>query len=136
MMAQAAPLRILIIDDDIHVQKSLAFVFRMMGHEIFAADSAAQGVRQFVESRPQLVFVDMVMPGGLGIDAVREIRALDAVVHIVAMSGSDEGGQHNLLALARAAGANRSLGKPFDFDAVERLLAEVATAVAARRRAG
>ena len=135
-MADSALLRILIIDDDEHVQKSLVFVLKMMGHEIFTADTAAQGVRTFAECRPDLVFVDMVMPGGLGVDAVREIRARDAAVYIVAMSGSDEGGQNNLLASARANGANESLGKPFDFNAVERVLAAVAVSVARSGRFG
>ena len=135
-MADSAPLRILIIDDDEHVQKSLVFVLKMMGHEIFTADTAAQGVRTFAECRPDLIFVDMVMPGGHGVDAVHDIRALDASVYIVAMSGSDEGGLNNLLATARAKGANESLGKPFDFKETERVLTEVTALSAQQRRAG
>jgi DNA-binding NtrC family response regulator len=135
-MADSAPLRILIIDDDEHVQKSLVFVLKMMGHEIFTAETAAQGVQRFVECRPDLVFVDMVMPGGPGVDAVHEMRALDASVYIVAMSGSDEGGLNNLLAAARAKGANESLGKPFDFNAIERVLADVVALATPNSRTG
>jgi CheY-like chemotaxis protein len=135
-MAETAPLRILIIDDDEHVQKSLVFVLKMMGHEIFTAGTAAQGVQRFAECRPDLVFVDMVMPGGPGVDAVHEMRVLDANAYIVAMSGSDEGGQHHLLAAARAEGANESLGKPFDFNEIERVLADVAALATPQRRAG
>jgi CheY-like chemotaxis protein len=125
-MANAAPLRILIIDDDAHVQKSLAFVLKMMGHEIHTATSAAQGLEQSAAQRPQLVFIDMVMPGGLGADIIADLRGLDPRLYIVAMSGSVEGGHNNLLAQARANGADETLGKPFDFDQVERLLTEVA----------
>lgn len=114
LMADSA-LRILIIDDDEHVQKSLVFVLKMMGHEIFTADTAAQGVMTFAECRPDLVFVDMVMPGGgHGVDAVHDIRALDASVYIVAISKAATDETNNLLANARAkaptkASASRSI---------------------------
>ncbi len=131
-MANTVPLRILIIDDDAQVQKSLAFVLRMTGHEVLAATTAAQGLALCAAQPPQLVFIDMVMPGGLGADAVADLRALDPRLYIVAMSGSVEGGHNNLLAQARANGADETLGKPFDFDQVERLLTEVTARAAAR----
>ncbi len=135
-MAKTAPLRILIVDDDEHVRQSLVFVLELLGHDIFTAETAARGVQRFVEYRPDLVFVDMEMPGGLGVDAVHEMRALDAGVYIVAMSGSDDGGLNNLLANARAKGANESLGKPFDFDEIERVLKDVAALMTRHHRAG
>lgn len=126
------PLQVLVIDDDNDVRSSLAFVLQSLGHGAILAVDTEDGVAKFTASQPALVFCDMVMPGVLGIEAVRAIRALSADVTIVAMSGSDEAGRSSLLTASRAAGADFCLGKPFDFVELEALLDQVAEKVASR----
>jgi DNA-binding NarL/FixJ family response regulator len=98
------PLRILIAEDDERLAELIAQVldgdgrFIVVGH---AADGDA-AVRLCEERAPDLVLMDIGMPGRDGIDATKAIHERDADQHVVIYTGSDEYGD---VARADAAGA-------------------------------
>ena len=99
-----APLRIVICEDD---EKLAALVEEILdGDERFiAVGRAADGdeaVRLCEEHAPDIVLMDIGMPGRDGIEATRAIHARDAGQHVVIYTGSDE---YNDVARADAAGA-------------------------------
>jgi CheY-like chemotaxis protein len=128
-MSATSRLRVLVIDDDVHIRESLAFVLHTMGHATILAGSAADSIAKFVEHRPPLVITDMLMPGAPGVEAVRAIRKLSANTVIIAMLGSDDDDLDSMLAAARAAGADYCLGKPFDLAEFEDLFAGIAVKI-------
>ncbi len=68
------PLRVLIVDDDPDVCNTLGELVRLNGHEAQTARSAAEAVEQAQAAPPDIVLLDIVMPGGDGYAAARSLR--------------------------------------------------------------
>jgi two-component system response regulator MtrA len=81
--------RVLVVDDDTALAEMLGIVLRGEGFEpVFCGDgSAALGV--FRESRPDLVLLDLMLPGLDGIDVCRQIRAESGVPIVMLTAKSD-----------------------------------------------
>jgi DNA-binding NarL/FixJ family response regulator len=104
------PLRILICEDD---EKLAALVEETLGADgrfvvVARAESGEQAVRLAGEHAPDVVLMDIGLPGVDGIDATRAIHARDARQHVVIYTGSDEYGD---VARADEAGAAGFLHK-------------------------
>jgi len=69
-------LKILVVDDSPVNVKQLETVVRRLGHDPVPAVNGYDAIKRFKEESPDLVFMDIMMPGMDGITAVREIRAL------------------------------------------------------------
>jgi DNA-binding NarL/FixJ family response regulator len=86
------PLRILIVDDDPNLAGAVEEIleadgrFVVLGH----AASGAEAIELVQRATPDLVLMDIGMPGLDGIDATRAIREHDAGQHVVIYTGSDE----------------------------------------------
>lgn len=53
--------RVLIIDDDLDFRVSMRSLLESSGYEVMEADSGAEGLRKVVESKPDLIFLDIMM---------------------------------------------------------------------------
>jgi len=104
--------RILIVDDDASFRLFLSTVLLDAGHEVGYAADGDQAVSFYRKGGFDLVIIDLVMPGKHGVIAIRELKAMDHAVKIVAVSGEDA--EH--LALAEEAGALKTLPKPVHAD--------------------
>jgi two-component system OmpR family response regulator/two-component system response regulator CpxR len=77
--------RLLLIDDDVALATLLADYLRLEGFAVTLAHTAAAGVRAALgadaagEAAPSLVILDVMLPDGSGVDALRQIRAVSAV---------------------------------------------------------
>lgn len=81
------PARILIIDDEEVVLDSCALILRDEGYAIATARDGTLGLQQVAEFRPDLVFVDLKMPGVSGMEVIERIRGLDASIVTVVITG-------------------------------------------------
>ena len=104
---------ILIVDDDAAVRRLIATTLQdVSGYRLEEAANGAEAVEQAVDSRPEIVFLDVEMPRLDGIEACRRLRSDPAtagatIVMLTGASGPQaESG-------ARAAGADLFLTKPF-----------------------
>ena len=86
------PLRILIVEDDANLAASVEELLHADGRFIVvgSARSGDEAIALVEEESPDLVLMDIGMPGLNGIDATRAIRARDAGQHVVIYTGSDE----------------------------------------------
>jgi DNA-binding response OmpR family regulator len=118
--------RVLVVDDDEDIRVLVAARLEAAG---FRADTAADGpeaLRAIRDDRPDLVILDVMMPGMTGFDVCREIREDPAVADlpVIMLTARDDGAAK---LLGRARGADRYLSKPFDapdlLSAVEELTA-------------
>lgn len=107
---------ILVIDDDGDVRDTLTLVLEDAGHSILTATTGAAGAQLYKKALPDLVITDMIMPGSDGIEAIREIRAINPAARIIATSGASYAGAGYYLKLARRFGATAALPKPFEAD--------------------
>jgi two-component system chemotaxis response regulator CheY len=110
------PHRILIADDAAFMREMLSEILIGAGYEVVAqAEDGARAVAQFRECRPDLVTLDIVMPRKSGLDALREIRAIDPAARVIMCSAL---GQEALVMEALESGARDYVVKPFKPDQV------------------
>lgn len=105
------PLRVLIVDDNRDGADALGLLMEALGHQIHVTYGGTQALDVAAAFRPDLIFVDLLMPGMNGCELVTKLRHTPALtsVTIVALTGlKDEG--HKTLALK--AGCNAILTKP------------------------
>ncbi len=119
---RAAPgARVLVVDDDEEVAESTAVLLRLQGHEVRVAHTGEDGLEQAATFRPDLVLLDIGLPGIDGYETARRLRARPegASVCLVAVTGY---GQREVRARSRLAGFDHHLVKPVDPQALSILL--------------
>lgn len=103
---------VLLCDDAMFTRALLGGLLQEAGYEIVGeADNGLAAVDRYEELRPDLVIMDMVMPGMSGIEAVRAIRQRNPDARIVMCSAMS---QRQLCDEAMAAGAAGFIVKPFN----------------------
>jgi DNA-binding response OmpR family regulator len=106
--------RILVVDDDDSMCRSLAAILTREGHEVIQAAGGAEACRICREENVDLAIVDLFMPDKDGIETIMELRALARGMPIIAMSGGGaDAARLDLLNAAELLGAGLSLEKPF-----------------------
>jgi len=116
-------LRVLIVDDAIFMRKMISDILVENGMEVVGeAETGVKAVEKFMELRPDLVTMDIIMPEMNGIDAVRKIVEFDKQAKVVMCSAL---GQQALVQEAITAGARDFLIKPFNAARVVEVIAKV-----------
>ncbi|HEY0886778.1 MAG TPA: ATP-binding protein [Ramlibacter sp.] len=117
-----APRSVLIADDNRDALESLAALLAMHGHEVHVAADGSEALAQAERVRPDVVLLDIGMPGLTGYEVARRIRASDwgQQMLLVALTGW---GQAEDQARAHAAGFDHHITKPIDLERLLGLLA-------------
>lgn len=82
--------KILVVDDQLGVRRLLYELFREDQHEVEMASNGAEAVQLLHSFRPELILMDMKMPGLNGLEAMRQIRAIDQHVAVILMTAYGE----------------------------------------------
>ncbi|HJV35060.1 response regulator [Geomonas sp.] len=115
---------VMIVDDSLFMRKMLRDILEEEGYEVVAeASDGEEAVAKFREFRPELTTLDIVMPNKTGIEALKDIMALDPAARVVMCSAM---GQESLTTAAAEAGAKAFIVKPFNPELVARVIKEVA----------
>ncbi len=114
--------RVLVVDDNRDAAETLAAVLGQLGHQALVANDGHQALRMMAGFQPQVVFLDLGMPGMSGIEVAEAVRRdpRHAGVRLVALTGW--GGEADRERTARA-GFDRHLTKPATTKAIEEVLA-------------
>jgi two-component system, OmpR family, KDP operon response regulator KdpE len=108
----AAPLKILVIDDEPPIRKLLRMGLSTQGYEIWEAPNGKKSL-ELLAQKPDLVILDLGLPDMQGLELLRMIRARNESVPIVVLSSrGDEAGKVQALDL----GADDYVTKPFGMD--------------------
>jgi DNA-binding response OmpR family regulator len=105
---------ILLVDDDALMRRSLAFHLEQAGYQVHTAANAEDAIAFVHKSAPDLVMLDIGLPGMDGLDALREIKAHDNIPVIFVTGRRRELDEVVGLEL----GADDYITKPFDVDVV------------------
>lgn len=112
--------RILVVDDDAALSEMLQLVLRSEGFDAYLCHSGDRAVAAFHEYRPDLVLLDLMLPGRDGVDVCRDIRAESGVPVVMLTAKSDT---HDVVE-GLEAGADDYVPKPFK---TKELLARIKT---------
>jgi two-component system response regulator (stage 0 sporulation protein F) len=121
----AAKKRVLVIDDDAGVRLTVRHILALAGCEVQLVCESGKAIDTFRSFEPDVIITDLVMPGIEGAEIIAAIKEKRATVKIIAMSGGARLGRTNILQLARDAGADETLAKPFTVEQLMRAIARV-----------
>ena len=108
--------RVLVVDDALFMRKMVSDALTKGGHEVIGeASNGAEAVEQYKSLGPELTTLDITMPEKDGLEALREIIAMDPQARIVMCSAL---GQETKVLEAIKAGAKDFVVKPFQPDRV------------------
>jgi CheY-like chemotaxis protein len=100
------------MDDDDVFRSALCVVLEEAGYEVIEAADGAAGLRLLRDRGADLVLVDIFMPEMDGLEVIRALRTQVPRPKVVAMSGGGQAGREDILKIAAALGAERTLKKP------------------------
>src|SRR5690606_32661331 len=117
--------RVLIVDDNVDAGEVLGRLVTLLGHETCVVSSGAEALESMSSFVPDVVLLDIGMPGMNGYEVARRIRARGGTQPLlVALTGW---GQAKDKARAAEAGFDRYLVKPIGREALQKLLAAAPT---------
>ena len=119
--------RVLVVDDDFEVRKSLKQTLEYAGYEVTLAATGEEGVKLVEHDTPDLVFLDIKMPGMDGLEVLQKLGHLVSTLPFVVISAH---GDINTAVEATKRGAFDFIEKPLS---EERVLVTVRNAVDTRR---
>ncbi len=112
----------MVVDDNLDAAQSLGMLLRMDGHEVGLAHDGFAAVEFAKSIRPDVVLLDIGLPGLDGYEVAQALRADDSLgsLQLIAISGY---GREEDLAKTKAAGFDHHLVKPVDFDTLMSIIA-------------
>ena len=114
---------ILIIDDSKTSRKVLKNLLQTDGHQIVAeAVNGEDGIKKFIEFKPDVVTMDITMPVMDGIEALKRIREIDSQAKVVMVTAA---GQANKMYEAVKYGASEFLAKPFEPEQISEIISRI-----------
>jgi PAS domain S-box-containing protein len=115
-----APRRILIVEDNDDARQMLRHLLELSGHEVHEAANGTAGLERALVLRPDVVLIDLGLPGLDGYEVARRLRASGRKeVVLIAVTGY---GQREDRLRASAAGFDAHFTKPVDLTALDALL--------------
>ena len=120
-MMTASATRVLVIDDNPEMVDILVTLLGEEGYRVQSALSSDEGLKLFIQSRPDIVLLDITLAGDMnGVDVLKRMRSIEPTARVLMVSGAAD------LTLAREAlelGALAYIDKPFDIAYLKRAVA-------------
>ncbi len=80
---------ILIIEDDRSLREGLVMNFELRGYQVISASDGDEGMTKAFDARPDLIVLDIMLPGWSGLDILTELRNKDNTVPVLILSARD-----------------------------------------------
>jgi CheY-like chemotaxis protein len=113
--------KIVVADDNDDQVQSLALLLRLMGHTVEVASNGPEAIEQATRSQPDLMLIDIGMPGMDGYEVARRIRQNEQLRHVLLVAQTGWGGDTDRERSA-AAGFDAHLVKPVTPSTLEEVL--------------
>jgi CheY-like chemotaxis protein len=112
--------KILLVEDFAEARAMMRFELERLGHSIIEAVNGNDAVTQAIASHPDLILMDICMPGKDGLEATEEILAIDSLKHtpIGAITALGEDCREKAISL----GCKEVLNKPVDASSIGDLI--------------
>jgi two-component system KDP operon response regulator KdpE len=90
MPAPEKPAKILVVDDEAQIRRALGSILSTRGYQVTFASDGAEGLDLAIEQNPDMVILDLAMPGMEGLEVCRELRAwYTGSILVLSVRGSD-----------------------------------------------
>lgn len=113
--------KVLIVDDQAGIRALLREVFSVFGFEVLEAQNGYEGLEN-LEKRPDIILLDMKMPGLSGIETLRKLRERNATVPVILVTAYQE---LEMISEADRLGVTARLIKPFDLEELQKIVRRV-----------
>jgi CheY-like chemotaxis protein len=110
---------VLIVEDEEDVRKHLVNLLNRTGHRVIETGTGEEAVKLFGLRKPDITFLDLILPGIDGDEVLRKIRAIDSRAVVYFMTGYTE---DISVEAGKAMGANGLLAKPLLFETIKEIL--------------
>ena len=116
-------IKIMIVDDSVIIRQRLKELFKKRGFDVVAeVESGEKAIIKFKEHKPDIVTMDISMPGMSGIEAVEKLIKIDPNVKIIMLTAM---GERTIVFKAIKLGAVNFIVKPFQEEKVMEVICEV-----------
>lgn len=105
--------KILIVDDQFGIRILLNEVFQKEGYQTFQAANGVQALEIVTNHQPDLVLLDMKIPGMDGIEILKRMKVIEPEIRVIIMTAY---GELDMIQEAKDLGALTHFAKPFDID--------------------
>ncbi|KMY51979.1 response regulator [Peribacillus loiseleuriae] len=113
--------KVLIVDDQFGIRILLNEVLHKEGYDTFQAANGVQALDIVTNHSPDLVLLDMKIPGMDGIEILKRMKQLDADIRVIIMTAY---GELDMIQEAKNLGAITHFAKPFDIDDIRKAVRE------------
>lgn len=103
--------KILIVDDEVGIVQEIKEFLTEEGFEVYAADTAKEGIRLIEEIQPDVIWIDVKLPDASGIDVLKACKEKSPKTKTIMVTGYVD---QNVMDEAEAVGRDAFLQKPFD----------------------
>ncbi|MBD7965110.1 MAG: response regulator [Bacillota bacterium] len=107
--------KILIVDDQYGIRILLNEIFQKEGYKTYQAANGVQALSIVEKDRPDLVILDMKIPGMDGLEILRRVKKHDETIQVIIMTAY---GELDMIHEAMKLGAITHFAKPFDIDEI------------------
>ena len=108
--------KILVVDDEIEIVRLLKDFLTSKGYEVYTALNGAEALTVVKEAKPDIVLLDIIMPGMGGIDTLKEIKKIDPTTAVIMVTALID---EELANRAVKLGAFDYITKPINIDYLE-----------------
>lgn len=115
-------LKLLIVDDQKGIRRLLTEVFLEYGYEIESCGNGIKALEMIPEFKPDLIIMDVKMPGMNGIDVLKKLRETDKDSRVIMMTAY---GDQHYVNQAETLGVARFIIKPFDLNELKAQVEEI-----------
>lgn len=121
-------LRILVVDDNQDSAVSMTMLLELQGHEVHVAHAGHTALRVAKDQQPDVILLDIGMPGMNGYEVARQLRSQEAFTNtlLVAITGY---GRQSDVEQTQSAGFDHHLVKPVDYEKLQAVLATRSSAI-------
>jgi signal transduction histidine kinase len=116
-----APRRVLVVDDNVDAARALGLLLEQMGHDVQVAHDGLAALEAARGSRPEIVLLDISMPGVDGLGVVRRLRQDPRFQEVPFVAVTGRGSEEDRRA-SRDAGFDEHLVKPVALESLQRVI--------------
>src|SRR3984957_10674068 len=117
------PRRVLLVDDSIDAAEAMSMLLETLGHEVRTMHHGPSALARVDESAPEVVILDIGLPGMNGFEVARELRAREATRQVLMIALTGYGGESDRRE-AQQAGFDHHLVKPISFTEIENVIVD------------